>query len=44
MKFFVKLNVPGAKTPEELGLPDPADFDKWWPPKGYKPLALVGGS
>jgi tripartite-type tricarboxylate transporter receptor subunit TctC len=39
---FQKLNVPGAKTPEELGLPDPADFDKWWPPKGYKPLPLAG--
>ncbi|MBL6957839.1 MAG: tripartite tricarboxylate transporter substrate binding protein [Rhodospirillales bacterium] len=27
-----------VKSPSELGLPDPADFDKWWPPKGYKPL------
>jgi len=26
-----------VKSPQELGLPDPADFDKWWPPKGYKP-------
>jgi len=26
-----------VKSPKELGLPDPADFDKWWPPKGYKP-------
>jgi len=29
-----------GKTPKsaaELGLPAPADFDKWWPPKGYKP-------
>ncbi|MBL6958244.1 MAG: tripartite tricarboxylate transporter substrate binding protein [Rhodospirillales bacterium] len=25
-------------SPSQLGLPDPADFDKWWPPKGYKPL------
>ncbi len=24
-------------SPKELGLPDPKDFDKWWPPKGYKP-------
>lgn len=23
----------------ELGLPTPDNFDKWWPPKGYKPLA-----
>ena len=27
-----------VKSPEELGLPKPAEFDKWWPPKGYKPL------
>jgi len=26
-----------VKSPEELGLPKPEDFDKWWPPKGYKP-------
>ena len=26
-----------VKSSEELGLPDPADFGKWWPPKGYKP-------
>jgi len=25
------------KTAAELGLPAPAGFDKWWPPKGYKP-------
>lgn len=25
------------KTASELGLPTPAKFDKWWPPKGYKP-------
>lgn len=25
------------KTAGDLGLPDPAGFDKWWPPKGYKP-------
>ncbi len=27
-----------VKTAKELGLPDPDDFDKWWPPKGYKPV------
>ncbi|MEK9662838.1 MAG: tripartite tricarboxylate transporter substrate binding protein [Alphaproteobacteria bacterium] len=27
-----------VKSPEELGLPKPEDFDKWWPPKGYKPV------
>ena len=26
-----------VKDPKELGLPDPANFDSWWPPKGYKP-------
>lgn len=25
------------KTAAELGLPTPDQFDKWWPPKGYKP-------
>lgn len=25
------------KTAAELGLPAPEQFDKWWPPKGYKP-------
>lgn len=25
------------KTAAELGLPAPERFDKWWPPKGYKP-------
>jgi tripartite-type tricarboxylate transporter receptor subunit TctC len=28
-----------VKSSKELGLPDPKDFDKWWPPKGYKPVA-----
>jgi tripartite-type tricarboxylate transporter receptor subunit TctC len=25
-------------TAAQLGLPTPETFDKWWPPKGYKPL------
>jgi len=37
---FARLGVKGAKTGAELGLPKPADFDKWWPPRGYKPLPL----
>ncbi len=41
---FQKLGVPGAKTPAELGLPDPEKFDQWWPPQGYKPLPLKTGS
>jgi len=26
-----------VKSPDELGLPKPADFDTWWPPQGYSP-------
>jgi tripartite-type tricarboxylate transporter receptor subunit TctC len=26
-----------VKSPDELGLPKPNDFDTWWPPKGYQP-------
>ena len=33
----IKGNV---KSPEELGLPEPKEFDKWWPPKGYTPLDI----
>ena len=29
-----------VKSPAELGLPKPEDFDKWWPPKGYQPLTF----
>ncbi len=25
-------------TAKQLGLPSPEGFDKWWPPKGYKPV------
>jgi tripartite-type tricarboxylate transporter receptor subunit TctC len=32
------LKVEGAKVnPADVGIPRPEDFDKWWPPKGYKP-------
>jgi len=32
------LKVEGVKVnPTDLGIPRPEDFDKWWPPKGYKP-------
>lgn len=37
---FVKLQKQIGKKvrgPKELGLPEPKDFDSWWPPKGYKP-------
>jgi tripartite-type tricarboxylate transporter receptor subunit TctC len=29
-----------VKSAQELGLPDPKDFDKWWPPQGYKPVGV----
>ena len=37
--LFWDMKVEGAKVnPADLGIPRPEDFDKWWPPKGYKPL------
>lgn len=27
-----------VKSAKDLGLPDPDDFEKWWPPQGYKPV------
>ena len=37
--FYAVREQIGKKvlSAEQLGLPDPKDFDKWWPPKGYKP-------
>jgi hypothetical protein len=29
-----------VKTAKELGLPDPKNFDKWWPPQGYRPVGV----
>jgi len=37
---FETLNIPGARTADELDLPKPEDFDTWWPPEGYEPLPL----
>ncbi len=37
---FETLGIPGAKTADELDLPEPDDFDAWWPPEGYEPLPL----
>ena len=34
---FTELQIPGAKSPSEIGLPSPGEFDKWWPPEGYEP-------
>jgi tripartite-type tricarboxylate transporter receptor subunit TctC len=38
---FERLQIPGSRTAEELGLPKPAEFDRWWPPAGYSPLPLT---
>lgn len=27
-----------VQSAEALGLPSPAEFEEWWPPKGYKPV------
>ncbi len=35
-KYRDQIGAP-VKTAAELGLPSPDEFDKWWPPKGYKP-------
>lgn len=32
-----KLIGKEVRGPKELGLPEPADFDAWWPPKDYEP-------
>ena len=34
---FSKLGIKGSVGADKLGLPSPAKFDSWWPPKGYKP-------
>jgi len=33
---FKELGIAKA-DPAKLGIPKPEEFDKWWPPKGYKP-------
>jgi tripartite-type tricarboxylate transporter receptor subunit TctC len=35
-KYKDQIGAP-VKSAKDLGLPAPADFDKWWPPKDYKP-------
>lgn len=29
-----------VRSADELGLPTPDTFDKWWPPKGFEPVEL----
>jgi tripartite-type tricarboxylate transporter receptor subunit TctC len=37
--LFWEQKLETAKmNPADLGIPKPEEFDKWWPPKGYKPL------
>jgi hypothetical protein len=38
-KYRDQIGAP-VKPASELGLPAPEDFEKWWPPKGYKPLKI----
>lgn len=40
---FERLNIPGAKTATELGLPTPENFEQWWPPQDYIPLPSSAG-
>jgi tripartite-type tricarboxylate transporter receptor subunit TctC len=39
-ELFEQLGIPGARSSKELGLPTPAQFDQWWPPRNYEPLPL----
>ena len=34
--IFKELGI-SKIAPSELGLPRPEEFEKWWPPKDYKP-------
>jgi len=38
--LYHDLHMEGVKADpdKDLGLPRPENFDKWWPPKGYKPV------
>ncbi|HAY45780.1 MAG TPA: hypothetical protein DCY55_05795 [Gammaproteobacteria bacterium] len=38
---FERLKIPGAKTAAELGLPNPENFNQWWPPQDYQPLPIA---
>lgn len=37
--LYHKMGI-GKKSPEELGLPKYEDFEKWWPPKDYRPSVM----
>ena len=38
--MFQELGIPGARSAEELELPEAAEFNEWWPPEDYQPLLL----
>ena len=38
--MFQELGIPGARSAEELELPEADEFNEWWPPEGYQPLLL----
>jgi len=38
--MFQDLGIPGARSSDELGLPEADEFEAWWPPEGYEPLPL----
>ncbi len=41
--IFRDLEIPGSRTADELGLPEPEQFEQWWPPAGYKALPIHDG-
>jgi tripartite-type tricarboxylate transporter receptor subunit TctC len=37
--LFFEQKMQGVKhNPQDLGIPRPEEFEKWWPPEGYKPV------
>jgi pyridoxine 5'-phosphate synthase PdxJ len=38
--LFQELGIPGARSADELGLPEAGEFNQWWPPEDYQPLSL----
>lgn len=37
-KYADQIGAP-VKSPADLGLPDPEEFEAWWPPEGYVPVS-----
>ena len=38
--MFQELEIPGARSADELELPEADEFNEWWPPEDYQPLPL----